>query len=127
MQLLRVGGTMKFLFRLESDRIKVYRIKKGPRQMVTVAGRLYRLDDDLMVKDVRCDQSAAFYNIDSTQPILPMLASRPVDPDITRAYIDSAKNAGSTKTIWASLSSGNMTKWMTPLIVAVALAYGFLM
>lgn len=118
---------MKFLYRLESDRVRVYRIKKGPRQMVTVSGRLYRLDDELMVKDVHSDQSAAFYGIDSTQPILPALASRPVDPDITRAYIDSAKNAGSTKTIWTTLSSGNMSKWMTPLIVAVALAYGFLM
>lgn len=94
--------------------------------MVTVNSRLYRIDDGLMCKDVRSGDAAVFYRIDDTQPILPRLCSRVIDPDLTRAQIDSAKMSGNKKSIWANLSGVKWSEVLTPLIIVVALAYAFL-
>lgn len=118
---------MKYLIRIEADRIRVFKLKKGPRQMVTVNSRLYRIDDELMCKDVHSSDAMIFYQIDSTQPILPALCPMVVDPDLTRAQIDSAKMSGNKKSIWANLSGVSWTGVLTPLIIVAALAYGFLM
>lgn len=116
---------MKMLIRLEADRIRVFRIKKGPRQMVTVSSRLYRIDDELMCRDVHGGDAAVFYRIDDTQPMLPALCPRVVDPDLTRAQIDSAKMSGNKKSIWANLGGVKWAEVLTPLIVVIALIYGF--
>ena len=99
-------------------------MKKGPRQMVTANSRLYRIDDQFMIKDELTDSCMIFYDIDSTQPYLP--EARAVDPDITRALIDSAKLAGNKKQIWLNLSGSKMMEYLTVFIVAGALLYGFL-
>lgn len=115
---------VKRLFRIESDRIKCFSLKKGPRQMVSIAGRLYRCDDDLMIRDINTGECAVIYYIDSTQPV--MCQARIIDPDMTRAYIDSAKLAGNKKSIWANLTGSNAWKWLTAIIVVGCLLYGFL-
>lgn len=115
---------MKYLCRLECDRITVYPLKKGPRQMVSVASRLYRMDDRYMTKDYRTGDAMVFYDIDSTQPY--MANAELVDPDMTRALIDSAKLSGSKKSIWANLGGGHLMEYMTVIIIAGALLYGFL-
>lgn len=115
---------MKHLVRLECDRIKIYRLKKGPRQMVSVTSRLYRMDDWIMIKDLRTGDAMAFYDIDDTQPW--MVKPTLVDPDMTRALIDSAKLSGSKKSIWANLQPGHLMEYLTVVIVAGALIYGFL-
>ena len=115
---------MKYLVRLEADRIKVFRLKKGPRQMVSLASRLYRVDDHLMIKDMSSDDCMVFYDIDSTQPY--MVDPEVVDPDITRAYIDSAKLSGNKRSIWTSLNPSKAWEWLTIIAVVGALLYGFL-
>lgn len=115
---------MKHLVRLECDRIKIYRLKKGPRQMVSVASRLYRTDDWIMVKDLRTSDAMAFYDIDDTQPW--MVKPTLVDPDMTRLLINSAKLNGSKKSIWADLKPGHLMEYLSAIIVVGALAYGFL-
>ena len=65
----------KHLIRVECDTIRVFKVKKGPRQMVSVGSRLYRMDDDLMVKDTKTSDCAAIYDVDSTQPYLPYFFS----------------------------------------------------
>lgn len=115
---------MKFLARVECDKVRLYALKKGPRQMVSAASRLYRLDDSIMCKDIRSGDAIAFYGIDSTQPWCPEPVL--VDPDITKALIDSAKLAGSKKTIWGNLTPGHLSQYLTAVIIAGALIYGFL-
>lgn len=115
---------MKALCRLECDCIRVFKLKKGPRQMVSASSRLYRIDDEYMVKDVRTGDCFCFYDIDSTQPY----CTRPVlvDPDFTKALIDSAKLAGNKKSIWINLSGSKLMEYLTVVIVCGALLYGFL-
>lgn len=115
---------MKHLVRLECDRIKVFRLKKGPRQMVSVNSRLYRMDDKYMVKDLRTGDAMAFYDIDDTQPW--MVKPTLVDPDETRALIDSAKLSGAKKSIWTNLQGGHLMEYLTAVVVIGALVYGFL-
>lgn len=115
---------MKALCRLECDTVRIFKLKKGPRQMVSANSRLYRIDDELMVKDVRTGDCYAFYDIDSTQPY----SSQPilVDPDFTRALIDSAKLAGNKKSIWMNVSGSKLMEYLTVAVVVGALIYGFL-
>lgn len=44
---------MKYFIRSEADRQTVIKLKKGPRQMVSINSRLYRVDDKYMLKDVK--------------------------------------------------------------------------
>lgn len=114
----------KYLCRIEVDRIKMYRLKRGPRQMVSVSSRLYRTDDDYMMKDDRTDTAMAVYRIDSTQPRLPEAVM--VDPDMTKVYIDSAKMAGTKKSIWATLDTSKITELLMAVMVVGIVAYSLL-
>lgn len=115
---------MKYLCRIEKDRITIFRIKRKNRQMVSHASRLYRTDDDLALKDIKTDDAMYFYAIDSTQPML--LEPKLVDPDYTRALIGSAKYSGNQKKIWGYLDAGSLKKYMVPVIILACLAYGFI-
>lgn len=115
---------MKYLVRIEADRVKAFKLKKGPRQMVSLASRLYRVDDRLMIKDEKSDDCIVVYDIDDTQPY--MVDPEVVDPDITRAYIDSAKLSGNKRTIWTNLNPSKAWEWLTVIAVVGALLYGFL-
>jgi len=114
----------KYLCRIECDHIAIFKLKKGPRQMVSVSSRLYRMDDCYMTKDLVSDDAMMFYEIDDTQPI--MVEPKIVDPDMTRALIDSAKLSGSKKSIWSNISGSHLMEYMTVIIVCGALLYGFL-
>lgn len=112
---------MKYLCRLEKDRIKFYRFKRKSRQMVSVAYRLYRVDDRYMVKDTMSADCLAVYEIEGTQPFGP--SPEYVDPDSTRVYIDSAKLAGNKKRIWGSLD----TSKIMPILILVIVGGSALM
>lgn len=116
---------MKYLCRIEKDRITIFKIKRKSRQMVSHASRLYRTDDALAIKDIQSADAMYFYQIDSTQPLL--LEPKLVDPDFTRALIGSAKYSGNQKRIWGYLDAGNLKKMMVPIIVLACLGYGFVM
>lgn len=115
---------MKRFIRVEKDAIRCYRLKKGQRQMVTIAGRLYRCDDDLFLRDLNTTDCAIIYEIDSTQPI--MHRARLVNPDMTRAYIDSAKLSGNKKNIWSSLTGAKTWQYLTVGAIIFAIVYGFI-
>ena len=115
---------MKAVCRIECDRIRIYKLKRGPRQMVTIASRLYRTDDSLMVKDSRTDVCMAFYHIDKTQPLGPEPVL--VDPDMTKVYIDSAKRAGTKKSIWGTLDTSKVTELLMAVMVVGIVAYSLL-
>lgn len=92
--------------------------------MVTVAGRLYRCDDELFIKDKNSSDCIIIYPIDSTQPIL--CQKKLVNPDITRAYIDSAKLSGNKKNIWSNLTSGKSWQILVAVAIIGSIVYGFI-
>lgn len=115
---------MKFLLRVDGDNYKANRLKKGNRTMVSVYGHLYRVDNFLMVKDVRSDQCLAIYPVDDTQPLCPEPVF--VDPDMTCAFIDSAKNNGTKKSTWINLTASKLMEYMTVIVAAGAILWGVL-
>jgi hypothetical protein len=76
------------------------------------------MDDDLMVKDTKTS------DVDSTQPYLPR--ARLVDPDFTRALIQSAQLSGNKKGNWINISTSKMWEYLTAVIVVGCLIYGLL-
>ena len=92
--------------------------------MISIASRLYRTDDRLMIKDRASDDCYVFYEIDNTQPYL--THDEIVNPDFTKALIDSAKLSGNKTKIWAYLSGSKLWEYLTIAIVIGSLAYGFL-
>lgn len=115
---------MKNFIRVECDTIRVFKLKKGPRQMISTASRLYRIDDYLMSKDTKTDDCFIVYDIDDTQPY--MIRPRVVDPDFTRALIDSAKLSGNKKSIWANLNTSKLWEVFALVAVVGSIAYGFM-
>lgn len=115
----------KSFVRIEADRIRVFRLKKGPRQMVTISSRLYRIDDEYFLSDKRTGDAMIFYRIDSTQPI--MHKATYIDPDMTRAYIDYAKIGRNKKKIWIKLDGDRITKMIIPFLIVGGILYGLVM
>lgn len=91
--------------------------------MVSLNGRLYRVDDKIMIKDRRSGDALAVYRIDDTQPLHP--DGPLVDPDMTRVLIDSAKLSGNKKKIWASLD--DITDSLIKIFIAVIIGGALLM
>ena len=112
------------LIRIEADRIKAYRLKKGPRQMVSVSGRLYRCDDHLMVRDINAPDAAVIYEIEGTQPMMP--EPYILDPDMTRTLIASAKMSGGKKSVWMRLDTSKAWQWLSVIAVVGSILYGIL-
>lgn len=115
----------KSFIRIEADRIRVFRLKKGPRQMVTINSRLYRIDDDYFLSDKRTGDAIIIYRIDSTQPI--MQKPTYIDPDMTRAYIDYAKIGRNKKRIWSNLTASKITNAIVPALIIGGVIYGVMM
>lgn len=116
---------MKFLCRRERDEYRFNRLKKGPNVMVSIYSKLYKVSNDVMVKDFKSDDCVAFYNADETQPLMP--EPYLVDPDLLIVLMDSAKNSGGRRSIWANITPSKILAWLTPIVVIFALLYGFLL
>lgn len=116
---------MKFLIRVEGDIVRCSKLKRGNKSMVSIYSRLYPVFNNIMVQDSRSDFCYAVYPIDDTQPLLPVAVL--VDPDKTIAFMDSAKSNGGKKSIWMNLTGGKLMEYLTVVIVAGALLYGFLL
>lgn len=114
----------KYFARIEADRVRIFKLKKGVRQMVTINSRLYRIDDEFMLKDKRSGDAMIIYPIDSTQPLLPK--ARLIDPDMTRAYIDYAKIGKNRKRIWESFDVKHFERILVPVLIVGGILWGFL-
>lgn len=114
----------KYMAVVEINRIRFYKMKKSARPLVTIGGRLYPNDDVYYVKDVKSATAMRFQRIDSTQ----IMANKPVfiDPDLTRAKIDSMKLANSKKKLWLNLDSSKLWQYLTAIAIVGSLIYGFL-
>lgn len=59
---------VKYILRQEVDRWRVYRLKKGTRQAVSIAGRTYPTDDELFYRDPLTSEAWETVDIDDLQP-----------------------------------------------------------
>lgn len=59
---------VKYILRQEVDRWRVYRLKKGTRQAVSIAGRTYPTDDELFYRDPLTSDAWETVDIDDLQP-----------------------------------------------------------
>lgn len=92
--------------------------------MISIFSRLYNIDDLLATNDQISADALFIYDINGTQPYL----SRPVfvDPNKTRALIDSAKAAGNKKRIWANLSGIDWYKYLAAIAIGGSLLWAFI-
>lgn len=121
---LSVGMSRKILVIIESNRMRFLKMKKNAKPLVTVNGRIYPNDDEYYLKDHISSVAMRFQRIDSSQIVF----NKPVfiDPDLTRAKIDSMKLAGSKKRLWLNLDSSKLWKYLTAIAIVGSLIYGFL-
>ena len=114
----------KILAIVEVNRIRFLKMKKNARPLVTVNGRIYPNDDELYLKDQISGTALRIQSIDSSQ----IIHRRPIfiDPDMTRAKIDSMKLTGSKRKMWLNLDGSNLWKWLTAIAVVGSLIYGFM-
>ena len=114
----------KILALVEVNRIRFIKMKKNARPLVTINGRIYPNDDELYIKDQISGNALRIQRVDSSQIIhrSPIF----IDPDLTRAKIDSMKLAGSKRKMWLNLDGSNLWKWLTVIAVVGSLIYGFL-
>jgi hypothetical protein len=114
----------KYLAIVEVNRIRFLKLKKNARPLVTVNGRIYPNDDVYYVRDHLSSDAVRFQRIDSSQIIHCRYVF--IDPDMTRAKIDSMKLANTKRKLWTNLDSGQLWKWLTAIAIVGSLIYGFL-
>ena len=114
----------KILAIVEVNRIRFLKMKKNARPLVTVNGRIYPNDDELYLKDHISGVAYRLQRIDSSQ----ILHRKPIfiDPDVTRAKIDSMKLSGAKRKMWLNMDGSNLWKWLTAIAVIGSLIYGFM-
>lgn len=86
--------------------VHFYRVGRDARPLATIRKRLYDTSEQHMVVDAEGSMEMVLYDLDGTQPYG---AGYKVDPDITMALIDSAKESGEKPT------SKVPTKWLKSL------------
>ena len=59
---------VKYVLRQEVDRWRVYRLKKGTRQAVSIADRTYPTEDELFYRDPMTSEAWMVVDIDDLQP-----------------------------------------------------------
>lgn len=59
---------MKYFIRKEADKIRIYSLKKGTRQIVSIKDRAYGTDDQLFYRDPKTSDAYVLYDIDDSQP-----------------------------------------------------------
>ena len=109
---------------VEVNRIRFLKMKKNARPLVTINGRIYPNDDELYIRDRQSSEAMRFQRVDSSQ----IIHSRYIfiDPDLTRAKIDSMKLANTKKRLWLNLDSSQLWKYLTAIAIVGSLIYGFL-
>lgn len=112
---------MKIFIRKEADRFRFYRLKRGNRQLVSIAQRLYPVDDSLFYRDPQTSEAYVMYDIDCSQPF----GHEPkyLDTEMMRVQILSSNISGTKeKKVW-KLDGSNIEKYLGSIVVIGALLY----
>ena len=114
----------KYIVRLETDRIKWFKIKKAHRELITLHGRLYDNEDRLYVKDKHSSDAIMIKPIDSNQVAKPKAVF--VDPNRIRAKIMSKEISGSKKKSWLNFDASKVWQLLLGVIIGGVILYTIL-
>lgn len=114
----------KYIVRVETDRIRWFKIKKAHRELITLQGRLYSNEDRFYVKDRHCSDAIMIKPIDSNQVAKPVATF--VDPNMIRAKIMSKEISGSKKKAWLNFDASKLPMYLIGAIIVGVVAYTIL-
>lgn len=99
----------------------MYRLKKGTRQVVRIAGRTYPTDDELFYRDRKTSDAWMLVGIDNIQPF----RHAPIYYDTLRLSVlnVSSKAVGNRRKRRLDLDSNKITSWLTAAVVGGALLW----
>lgn len=86
--------TRDIYIRTKSE-IRRYVLGKQARPQTVIRKHLYRTDDAFMVSDKASNHQFVMYDMEGTQPYW----AGPVNPDLTMAYTDIAKQSGKNQAV----------------------------
>lgn len=112
---------MKLFIRKEADRYRIYNLKRGPRQLVSISQRLYSVDDNLFYRDPQTSEAYVMYDIDSLQPY----GHEPeyLNTEMLRVQILSSNISGTKKSMVWKLDGSKIDKYLTAIIMVGAFLY----
>ena len=112
---------MKYFIRKEVDHYTFYPMKKGARQLLSLAKRLYSVDDRLFYRDPKTSDAYVMYDIDDLQPYghEPMY----LNTEMLRVQILSSNIANTKKDHTLRIDGSKIEKYLGSIIVIGALAY----
>ena len=112
---------MKYILRQEVDRWRVYRLKKGTRQAVSIADRTYPTDDELFYRDPLTSEAWETVDIDDLQPY----RHAPIYYPVKKLSILnlSSKVTGNRKKRVLNLDSKQLYNYVTIAIVGLVLGW----
>ena len=115
---------MKYFIRKEADRFRIYNLKRGARQLVSISQRLYSVDDNLFYRDPQTSEAYVMYDIDNAQPY----GHEPeyLNTEMLRVQILSSNISGTKKSMVFKLDGSHIEKYLTTIIVIGALLYAVL-
>ena len=114
----------KYIVRLETDRIRWFKIKKAYRELITLQGRLYSNEDRYYVKDRHSSDAIMIKPIDSNQVAKPVAVF--VDPNMIRAKIMSKEISGSKKKAWLNFDASKIWMYLIGAIIVGVVGYTIL-
>ena len=112
---------VKYILRQEVDRWRVYRLKKGTRQAVSIAGRTYPTDDELFYRDPMTSDAWETVDIDDLQPY----RHKPIYYKVRKLSIlnMSSKVTGNRKKRVLDLDSKQLYNYISVAIVGLILGW----
>ena len=114
----------KYIVRVETDRIRWFKIKKAYRELITLQGRLYSNEDRFYVKDRHSSDAIMIKPIDSNQVAKPVAVF--VDPNMIRAKIMSKEISGSKKKAWLNFDASKIWMYLIGAIIIGVVGYTIL-
>jgi hypothetical protein len=108
----------KYLVTMSKEKIIFRKITKVTRPIVQVYDKLYRVDDDLMIVNRTTGDTLIFYDANEQQPYG---YGHYLDPEFTKALIDSMKLAKGKPAKLFDINGGTITAIVLLAVIGFAL------
>ena len=114
----------KYLVRLQTDRIKWFKVKKAERLLLSLHNRLYWNEDRYYTKDMHSSDAIRITPIDSNQ--VGMVTPQLINPDDIRATIMSKEISGQKKKSWLNMDASKLWQYLVIIVIAGTVLYTIL-
>lgn len=111
----------KYLVRLQTDRIKWFKVKKAERLMLSLHNRLYWNEDRYYTKDKHSSDAIRITPIDSNQ--VGMVTTSLINPDDIRATIMSKEISGQKKKSWLNMDASKLWQYLVIAVISGTVLY----